>query len=308
MAVADDVAKVADKLNHNMVLTMTWWSKGGVIQCDVPKSTQNALVKRGLAEWPPGEDLCASLTPFGLEVQAFLNAKAEAQEQAKMDAQAANLAAARAIRDEGHRGGQLFCTRQLYEAVYPGDSWPDRPLDTIWEHLLDRVRYEQGDHNEPGACKSALCTRPAGPHGWCRGHSCGDEVPASGVVCRLQKGRGGHWHDSGSQRWLIENDFTGPDPGEDMALFIDVVKYVLKGQFAAVSAVQRNVRIGFAKADRLVALMEGWGLVGPREGSAARKVLASADMLDAVLAAINAKSGQDATPVAPSEASGEVTT
>lgn len=32
--------------------------------------------------------------------------------------------------------------RQLYQAVYPGDAWPDRPVDTVWNHLLDQVRVQ----------------------------------------------------------------------------------------------------------------------------------------------------------------------
>lgn len=71
------------------------------------------------------------------------------------------------------------------------------------------------DATEPGSCKNPLCPRPQGPHGWCRGHSCGDEVPEAGIICRLKAGHGGHWHDSGSQCWLMEATFTGPDPGTD---------------------------------------------------------------------------------------------
>ena len=141
----DDVAKVADKLNENQIRTMTWWSKGnGVIQCDVPKSTQNALVKRGLAEWTPGDDLCAHLTPFGLEVQEYLFAKAEAEQRAKDEARAARFAAEQKIREEGYAAGQrqvqLLYLSQLNEAVYGCGTWPDRPWDSVWEHLLEQVR------------------------------------------------------------------------------------------------------------------------------------------------------------------------
>lgn len=140
-----DIEKVADKLNEIQVRTMMWWSKGdGVIQCDVPKTTQNALVKRGLAEWTPGDDLCAHLTPFGLEVQKYLFARAEAEQQAKDEALAAQSAAERTIRDEGYEAGarqarHAYLT-QLNQAVYGCTSWPDRPLDSVWEHLLEQVR------------------------------------------------------------------------------------------------------------------------------------------------------------------------
>jgi hypothetical protein len=33
-------------------------------------------------------------------------------------------------------------TRELYQAVYPGDAWPDRPLDTVWNHLLEQIRAQ----------------------------------------------------------------------------------------------------------------------------------------------------------------------
>lgn len=118
----DDVAKVADKLNEIQVRTMTWWSKGdGVIQCDVPKTTQNALVKRGLAEWTSGDDLCAHLTPFGLEVQAYLFAKAEAEQKAKDEALAAKFAAERKIREEGYEAGRLLAQRQNEDKIR--DLW-----------------------------------------------------------------------------------------------------------------------------------------------------------------------------------------
>lgn len=139
-----EVEKIAKSLNDNMVKTMTWWSKGGTIQCDVSKTTQNALVKRGLAYWPPYEELCAELTDLGFQVQKYLNDKARAEQDAKDRALAEKSAAERKLREEGEKVGrhigQADCVRDLYRAVYGNDTWPDRPQDTIWDHLIEKVR------------------------------------------------------------------------------------------------------------------------------------------------------------------------
>ena len=161
---------------------------------------------------------------------------------------------------------------------------------------LDDMRSVMAvDADEVGACREAECPRPKGPHGFCRGHSCMDMVPESGDRCRLPKGHDGHWHDSGSVCWLVSGEFEGPDPGADSFIFLEVVELVLRTRWSSVSTVQRKLRLGFAKADRMVALMEEWGLVGPRLGSHARDILAPADMLPEVLAAIRAESSAAST-------------